>query len=812
MPLSAGWNWSAKSRTYPGTATEAAFLLGGIGTGNVSLGARGNLRDWELCNKPGKGTWFCNTYFAIWACPEGQAPVTRLLESRLSPPFGESHGMEPRTGGGLPRLDASIMHGEYPLAGIEFQDATLPVQVSLEAYTPFIPLQAEDSGLPCAILRYRVRNTQSVPVAVTLAGSLMNPLGMEQISPWRRPAGELLGQHVNVVREAAGLRGVFFTSDKIPTDHLQFGNLCLATTHDQVTIKRNWVRGEWWDEVQDFWDDFAADGRFSDPGYDSPSADGKYDTASVGAYDTLLPGEERAFTFMLTWYFPNRPRGWGNVADGAVSPIVRNHYATRFASAWDVAAYLAEHQARLERETVAFHAAFFASSLPAEVLDAAAANITVLRSPTCFWLEDGAFMGWEGCHDGEGCCHGSCTHVWNYTQTLAFLFPSLERSMRAIEFGADTAADGKMNFRVGKVFSPLYEWDFLAAADGQLGCVMRLYRDWKLSGDGEFLASLWEAAKRSLTYACHLWDTDQDLVLDGRQHNTYDIEFYGPNPLTGLFLVGALRAAAEMAEAMAEPETAGRYREAAGLASERLDAFTWNGEYYCQRLSDIDQHKYQYGQGCLTDQLLAQTGAHLYGLGYLLPQARVRSAIQSVFRYNFKTQFADHVNTQRAYAFNDEQGLLLCTWPAGGRPRFPFPYSDEVWTGIEYQVATHLIYEGLLDEALTIVRAVRDRHDGVRRNPWNEVECGHHYARSMASWGLVIALSGFRYDMVSAEMSFAPVVGGDACQCFWSTGRGWGSYRQSRDPHSGELIPQVQVLGGDMSGVRVRACGREWLL
>jgi hypothetical protein len=188
----------------------------------------------------------------------------------------------------------------------------------------------------------------------------------------------------------------------------------------------------------------------------------------------------------------------------------------------------------------------------------------------------------------------------------------------------------------------------------------------------------------------------------------------------------------------------------------------------------------------------------------------------AIFRHNFKRDFRDHVNCQRTYVLNDEAGLVLCSWPDGGEPDFPFPYSDEVWTGIEYQVAAHLIYEGWLPEALEIVRAVWERHDGVRRNPWDEVECGHHYARSMSSWAVLLALSGVHCDLGRSELRFAPVLDASTVQdtftTFWSCGRGWGTYTQQRDSAGDTWKPSVEVLGGDMSGVRVTACGQEWTL
>jgi uncharacterized protein (DUF608 family) len=355
-----------------------------------------------------------------------------------------------------------------------------------------------------------------------------------------------------------------------------------------------------------------------------------------------------------------------------------------------------------------------------------------------------------------------------------------------------------------------------AAVDGQMGSILRVLREWQLSADRAWLEQVWPGVKRAIDYASAHWDSDGDGVLDGRQHNTYDIEFYGPNPLSSIYYLAALRAVEELAGVMDEPELGQKCREVFERGSRRLHELLWNGEYFVQRIDDVNAHKYQHGFGCLSDQLLGQLHARILGLGDVVPREHAASALRAIFRHNFKRDFRNHVNTQRAYILNDEAGLTLCTWPNGGEPRLPFPYSDEVWTGFEYQVAAHLIYEGSLAEGLEIVREARARHDGVRRNPWNEVECGHHYARSMSSWAVLLALSGVHCDIARGELSFAPVAGAanddEVFRSFWSCGRGWGTYTQRRDATSGEWQPSVEVLGGNMAGIRVRACGREWTL
>jgi uncharacterized protein (DUF608 family) len=529
---------------------------------------------------------------------------------------------------------------------------------------------------------------------------------------------------------------------------------------------------------------------------------------SLGIVHELAPGESHDFEFLLSWCFPNRPAGWnGHVfppgthtrtfrlaasAEESTSAgaVARNYYATRFADAWSAATYLASALPELEASTRAFHAALFGSTVDPAVIEAASATLATLRSTTCFRLADGTFAAWEGSFRHSGSCEGTCTHVWNYAQSVAWLFPDLERSARRIEFLLETDAAGVMQFRTNRVFGGP-AWGALPAADGQLGTIVRLYREWRFSGDDAFLRELWPAATRALEYAIDRWDSDGDGVLDEELHNTYDIEFTGENPLVNAMFYAALAATAALADHLGEPERARRYRAIAATGAARMDALLFNGEYYIQRTDDVDRERYQFGTGVLSDQLFGQTLAHLVGLGHVLPAEHVRSAIHSVYQYNFREHLTGHESTQRTFALDDEGGLILCSWPRGGRPRLPFIYSDEVWSGIEYQVATHLIYEGFVDEALRIVRTNRERHDGERRNPWNDVECGNHYARSLASWGLLIALSGAEYDAAHATLGFAPAVPGPF-QCFFSTGTGWG--RVSVDGTGLELALDYGVL------------------
>lgn len=766
------------TRIFEGEALrEIAFPLGGIGTGTISLGGRGNLRDWEIFNRPGKGINLPFTFFALSYQREDQKPLLRVLEGPLLPPFSGGHGLPREMVPGLPRMEKAVFRGEYPLAQVDLRDSKIPLQITLEAFNPFIPGDPEESGIPAILVRFRVKNLSPELARITIVGSFLNPIGFDGEGELTSLRNEKFGENINEIKFEENLVGLFMTSKKVKPDSPAFGNITVATPWKKITYLSHWVRGEWWDDLQLFWNDLADDGRLKDLNEISPSPEGRTDIGSLGLAAELKPQEEVVLPFIISWYFPNF-LNYFDVVREQRGKIFRNHYAERFADSWQVAEYFARHLPDLERKSELFRQIFFSSSLPAYVLEAISSQMAIIRTPTCFWLEDGQFFGFEGCSDRRGCCPLNCTHVWNYAQALAFLFPSLERTMRETDFLNNTKENGEMVFRTSLPLGSGLYWNFKPAADGQLGRIICLYRDWQLSGDFEFLKKLWPKAKKALEYAWLAWDKDKDGLLEGEQHNTYDIEFYGPNSMLSSFYLGALLASSKMAEAMGEKDKAKEYRELWVKGKAKFDELLWNGEYYIQKYEDVMTKKYQYGEGCLSDQLLGQWLAMVAGLGRFLPQERIQQALRSIYQYNFLTDFREQANCQRTYALQDERGLLLCSWPRGGRPPLPFVYSDEVWTGIEYQVASHLLYEGMVEEGLTLVKAVRERYDGRRRNPWNEVECGHHYARAMSSWALLLALTGFNYSGVDQRIGFAPLLHQDNFRTFWSSGSAWGTYSQ----------------------------------
>ncbi len=780
-------------RTFEGQAlSEIAFPLGGIGTGCISLGGRGQLRDWEIFGRPNQGFRPSFTFATLRARTADGEPVVRVVEAPALPPFSGCHGTERGDGEGFPHMDSAEFRGEYPFAWIEFEDAKMPLQVDLEAFNPFIPLNDDDSGLPVAILTYRLTNPTDQPVEGLLTWTMQNVLGYEGAAHLSRAD---LGGNRNTFRSEDGLQGFLMSTERYPEDSPRFGTLALCTTWPDVTYSADLGPAGAFATGHLFWDYVSRRSRFDDEDQADPTPEGESTTCALGMEASLDPGQSAEVTVLLTWHFPNFV--FSKESPTGEKPRWRDYPTRNYDDAWDVAAGVAGDLDRLRSQTQQYHDALFGSTLPAHVLDAAGSQTSTLKSCTCLRLEDGTFYAFEGCSSTSGCCYGSCTHVWNYQQALPFLFPALERSMREADYRYNLRdEDGRMCFRIEVPLGNSH-WDFHAAADGQLGGVIKTYRDWLICGDDEWLKELWPRVKKALSYAWVEWDADEDGVAEGVQHNTYDIELHGPNPLIGAFYMGALRAAEEMARYLGEDEEADRYNELFHKGSAWMDQNLFNGEYYVQEYDPDQAPTNQFGDGCPADQMLGQWIASICRLGYLFEAENVRSALRSVFRYNWLPDLEEHANPQRIYALNDEAGLLMCTWPRGNRPLVPTRYCDEVWTGIEYQVASHLAMEGMIEEALCIVKGTRERHDGRRRNPWDEPECGSHYARAMSSWGLILALSGYFYDGRKALMQFDPRMEQRDFRVFWSTGSGWGTFGQRFGVRSADIT--LEVLWGEQA-------------
>ncbi len=790
-----------------------SFPLGGVAAGSIGLGGRGQLVDWEIFNRPNKGFRPLYAFPAIWAQAGGQKPVARVLESRILPPYEGQDGLGSGNVAGLSRLEAATFTGEYPLAHIEFEDRSLPVKVELDAFSPFIPHEPDDSGLPVAILRYRVTNPGHEAATVGIAFSIENPVTTkeEKDDDARQKSDE--GRR-NEYRAGNGIAGLTMSNAALAADDPMMGELVLAARVDggaEVSHWEGWPAGRWWNAPLHFWDQFAKSGELGA----QPEPHNMVGVLCLKR--TIAAGQTASFEFFLGWRFANRTPDWmgWDAPKGEGKTVVGNFYAARFKSAWEAVDYTAKHLRELEVRTRKFANAMRASTLPAAVKEAASANLSTLATTTCFRTADGEFHAWEGSDDTAGCCFGNCTHVWNYETATAFLFPSFARSLRRSAFGYSMDDAGAMHFRQllpeGKGRSGY------AAADGQMGQIIHAWLDWKISGDDELLRSTWPRAKKALEFAWVPggWDANRDGVMEGVQHNTYDVEFYGPNPMCGIYYLGGLRAGEEMARAAGDAESADTYRKLFEKGSQWIDANLFNGEFYVQKVrgflkdeiannlrSDMGSEntetpEYQVGGGCLADQLIGQYLAEVGGMGPLVAPENIRKTLRSIYKYNYKPTLKDHDNVERTYALNEEAAVMVCDYGKAERPHIPFPYYAEAWTGQEYLVAALMMNWGMVREGVECVENIRARYDGEKRNPWDEPECGHHYARALSSWSTVIALSGFLYDGVNNAVVAVPRLQRDNFECFWSTGTGWGTFSERRQAGRTEFV--LKVLNGKLA-------------
>lgn len=801
---------------YTGDFTkEISFPLGGIGTGSIGLGGNGSLIDWEIFNRPSKGSINGYSHFAIKAVKDNK-PMTYIINGDLQKDFigqyrrsifkGYGFGPEAQRMCGFPHFKSIEFNGEFPVATLNFDDDNFPANLRMTAFNPFIPCDSKNSSIPAAFFEIDVHNITKESMKYQIAFSVANHFSVSH----------------NEAKTKDGYHLLTLSNGGADKNSVEYGDLTIATDCKKTYTQTYWYRGRWQDSIVSFWNDFNNVENLKDRNYHT---DGKFDTGTIVAEIEVLPQESKTVRFILSWNIPNNYNYWNNHNEEEWSKPWKNYYATVFENSVNSAIYSLKNWDGLYNRTLIFKNTLHNTSLPKAVIDAAASNLSVLKSPTVLRLEDGSFYGFEGVHENEGSCEGTCQHVWNYAYAMCFLFPDLERSIRDLEFKYSTDKNGRMGFRlmlpVGRKMT-----DVRACVDGQMGAVIKCYREWKISGDNKWLADNWDNIKKVLEYAWSdknpdCWDLDKDGVLEGRQHHTLDMEMFGPSSwLEGMYLA-ALRAAAEMGEFLGDTEKAQEYRELFIKGYNWTKENLFNGKYFVQKIDITDKNitdrfsasdtywneetgeiKYQIVDGSSIDQLLAQWHADIIGLGDIFDRDQVSTALMEMMNNNFKPCMRDFANPWRNFSLNDEAGSVICDYPDGvNKPKIPIPYCEETMTGFEYSFAGLLCSRNMIDDGMKVVSAVRDRFDGKKRNPWNEFECGSNYARSMASYALIPILCGFEFDMPNRYIGFNPFIK-DKFSSIWSVDGAWGEFSLDRG------ITTVSIAEGEirLSSLGLRFC------
>ncbi|MBX3111575.1 MAG: hypothetical protein KF857_06155 [Fimbriimonadaceae bacterium] len=892
-----------------------AMPVGGVCCGLVYLSGDGRVGHWDVFNTNRFGVRAGVTAYKGQQINSGGGSAY-LDALPVEKPF--DFGFELHVGDKKREMDATgwsdvQFRGQYPVGLVRFKDPSTTLEARLEAFSPFIPLDFDNSSYPLVFLAYTLTNKGKEPVTATLTGRLEHAVGRESIkdgsskpvtttasdglqhgveavpqktfyrsevlvedwerdtyAPWTvegtafgkgpvarkdivpyqgnvgGPGGHVVNTHSSapandvVARDqhVGKLTGPAF---KIVRKYLHFwigggnhpGKECLNLIVDgkvvlsQTGFDSNRMRPmafdisahegktahiEIIDQETGGWGQIGI-GRIwqSDVPNDAPPLADRPDTGTmallalghaavtpttVSQTVDLAPGESATVEFVVAWHLPN-------IQIGVPDDATKRHYAKRFNDALAVARHFRSHRDFLVDTTRNWRDTWYGPDdgpgLPHWFMERTIINASTLATSVCSRFGSGRFYGFEG----VGCCPGTCGHVWQYAHSVARLFPEIERDTRErVDLGVALNDGGGIGFRA--------EFDMNAAIDGQGGTVCRILREHQMSPDDTFLRRNWADVKRVVQFLMKM--DDGEGIIEGEQMNTLDAAWYGQISWITSEYLAALGAAETMAGAVGDEAFAKECRDRLAKGQKSFRSL-FNGEYFIQKPDPKRPDALGYYEGCHVDQVFGGSWGHQVGLGEVLPPAETKQALQSIWKYNFSPDvgpWRDKMKAGRWYAVAGDAGLIMTTNPKNVENPYRDPkgtflfYFNECWTGQEHQVASHMIANDMVEEGLAITRAVHDRHDASKRNPYNEIECSDHYARAMASHGSFVSLTGFKYDGPSGKLSFglkAPFSDDDYRFPFVCA-EGWGVFSKVGN------VMRLEVKHGRLRLTELRVPGR----
>ncbi|MHA1794171.1 MAG: GH116 family glycosyl-hydrolase [Promethearchaeota archaeon] len=794
------------------------FPIGGIGTGTIALAGDGSLQQWQVINQvnhlaqvpssfffmsifdKNKGNWDFKILEKKVPLPPDFKPAPSISDHEIPADVQQRHDI-------VKTVDDLEFLGEYPFATISFHDKEhVDLKIEMTAWNPIIPLDIKNSSIPVAIFDFKIKNVSSEDaIKLKIGTTLINFLGWNGLDEINMNFYPKFNANINEIVVDDSIRGIHM-STKNPSIKKQYqGDIFAGTLSPEgIAIPSfNDIH-----ELKMLLNDDRIKTQATIPGKLEPSPNGKTWNAAVARELRIEPRKETCCTFIICWNFPNRNVNWGlNLHEKVLSKDqlkadlwLGNYYSRFFPNALAVANYINEHVGWLREKTKAFHDCMFNTNLPDEIIFSVSATIATLRSPSCFISFDGVFHGFEGCCGAStswckigGCCPMDCTHVFAWVMTSARLFPELEVSMRNEEFGR-ISSEGYLPHRailpsdLPQLHDVFIGGPNFPAMDGLFASVLKTWREYLMIGNKGWLKSIFKNVKKMMFHVFEYYDEDEKGIIIDEQPNTYDIEFFGLNMYMGGLYLAALQASAQMAVVMGD-ET---FKESCEIrfknGKKSYDDALWNGEYWEQKYDEVRFKKNQIGKGCLCSQLFGQWWASILHLKPIAPISKIKVALKSIMKYNFKENFKNIKQQPRVFVKKNEQAIKICEWPRGGRPEHPVLYADEAgWTGPEYEIAGLLIRFQEINLALKLLKATRKRYDGEFRSPWNEVECGDHYIRGMSSWAMLEFVSGFFWNAPEKLIEIAPRLNGLKelkLKAFFITNSSWGMLEFSNEKYS----------------------------
>jgi non-lysosomal glucosylceramidase len=761
--------------TYLQSKNELQYIgmpVGGINCGTVYLGGDGRLWLWDIFNKNQEGIepktikWsedgkdFRDILSRDGACYVQPAKDIRPLEQ------GFAFKIETNGTTVIKKLEAGdwddiSFEATYPSATIRYHDAKLPVEIKLEAYSPFIALDAFNSGLPCTVFSFHIKNTSNRPVNISLLGWLENKSAIESAKEGvhERYNTSFSQKKFNGVEGSVRtIKGSSFELQQLP----DFGSLSIASLNEGA----NAINAVEW----------PLTGSSFGTNNNNEAVKNINEKLIAGVADNfqLLPGKSIQSNFVISWHFANLKFN-GIQGSG-------RFYQTKFNNSAAVALYVHQEFKKLAAQTALWKQTWYDSSLPWWFMERTFSNISTLATTTCHRFTSGRFWAWEG----VGSCPGNCTHVWQYAQAVGRVFPALEKDTRQrIDLGLSLLADGGISFRAESETRP--------AIDGQAGTVLRFYREHQMSADDSFLVMNWEKIKKTIQFLISQ-DKNGDGMEDTPMENTLDAVWDGEISWIVGLCIAAVKAGQCMAEEMNDKPFAALCKSYVEKGRMNMEEKLFNGEYFIHQPDPVSGRKKlgSYNTSHI-DQVMGQSWAFQVGLGRILDKEKTCSALRSLWKYNFTKDVGPYIKDHkggRPYALAGDGGMIMNANPKnevkpyGEEVTWQGGYFNECMSGFEHQVASHLMAEGMTDEAMVLTRIIHDRYHASKRNPFNEIECSDHYARAMASYGTFITACGFEYHGPKKYIRFGPTLSADNFRAPFVSAEGWGSYSQQRKGNS----------------------------